>query len=154
MKPIDRFMSKTISTSNGCIEYQGYTSKRNKYPLFWVAGKPTTVHKWIYEYHNGPMKLHILHTCDNTKCVNIKHLWTGTHKQNMEDMTNKERAATLVLSGDNNGMAKLTKEQVLEIVDKCKTRTRKSVAADYDVTPTCIERIMNGKRWSHFTTII
>lgn len=31
----------------------------------------------------------ICHTCDNTSCINIKHLFIGTHKDNMIDAANK-----------------------------------------------------------------
>lgn len=39
-----------------------------------------------------PTGYEILHTCDNTKCVNPEHLTAGTHKDNMADMAAKGRA--------------------------------------------------------------
>ena len=33
----------------------------------------------------------VMHTCDNKKCINPKHLVAGTQKQNMEDAARKGR---------------------------------------------------------------
>lgn len=35
--------------------------------------------------------MEVCHSCDNTLCVNPGHLFTATHKQNMEDCVDKKR---------------------------------------------------------------
>jgi len=57
--------------------------------------------------------------------------------------------------GEDNGMSKLTKKEVLEIVDiREKTgNTHKSIAKKYGVARSVITRILNGTHWSHVTGI-
>jgi hypothetical protein len=55
-------------------------------------------------YNNVNLKTSdvIMHTCDNPKCVNSKHLKKGTHNDNVQDRVKKKRSAT----GKNNGRYK------------------------------------------------
>ena len=41
--------------------------------------------RFAYEATYGPTNLYVLHKCGNASCVNPKHLYAGTHGDNMRD---------------------------------------------------------------------
>lgn len=92
MTPIDRIFSKSIRMSNGCIEYSGYLNECG-YGRLRCNGKHHLVHKFIFESFKGsiPEGMLVCHSCDNRKCINIEHLFLGTHKDNIHDAINKGR---------------------------------------------------------------
>jgi hypothetical protein len=51
-------------------------------------------HRVMWEWFNGPIPegLHILHRCDNRRCVRPDHLYPGTDADNVRDMWERGRA--------------------------------------------------------------
>lgn len=106
-------------------------------------------HRFAYAVRKGPIPVNgrVMHSCDTPLCCNPKHLVLGTQKDNVADMMAKGRDHKA--SGEEHGMRKLTKEQVLEIfADK---RPQKQIAAAYGVGLTCINNIKTGFTWSQVT---
>ena len=64
----------------GCLTGAGYGQLR-------VDGKAIYTHRLAYEEFIGPIlpNLHVLHRCDNTKCLNPKHLFIGDALANKAD---------------------------------------------------------------------
>ena len=86
------FWSKVKDTGY-CWEWQNATNSKG-YGGFGINRKKTICSRIAYEIIHGkiPDDLHVLHTCDNPKCVNPHHLFLGTHQDNMLDKVNKMRS--------------------------------------------------------------
>ena len=58
-------------------------------------GKNWLLHRLVYTFYNSSIEtgLIIMHTCDNTLCINPKHLIKGTHTDNSKDMSLKRRGS-------------------------------------------------------------
>lgn len=117
----DRFWEKV--NKNGpfiidtpCWEWTGSLTKGYGYIGINNCTKNEYAHRlsWIMAYGEIPDKLHVLHKCDNSKCVNPDHLWIGTNKDNQQDMIRKGRHNPVSFPGQSNPSAKLTNEQVIE----------------------------------------
>lgn len=116
---------------------------------FYYNGKKITAARWSYSNFVGKIKkgMFICHKCDNPMCVNPDHLFQGSHIDNMKDLYFKG----LHKKGENHGMAKLTKEKVLKIIES--KLTNKKCAEFFDVPISTVFNIRNGYTWSHTTGI-
>ena len=91
-----------------CIEWTGAAHEFGYGRLRWPpirGGKFCYAHRvaWMLEHGPIPAGLYVLHRCDNRKCVNLEHLFLGTHGDNMADMLAKKRQAV----GTRHGMSRL-----------------------------------------------
>lgn len=87
----DRFMSY-VAKLDYCWEWQGGINSTGR-GIFWLNNKTPKAHRISWIIHNGdiPENVCVLHKCDNGKCVNPKHLFLGSYKDNTQDMINKKR---------------------------------------------------------------
>ena len=91
----------------------------------------------------------VCHSCDNRLCVNPDHLFLGTHKENLADMTAKGRRVTANRKGAANGRAALCEVDVWLIRELLKTQKPQAIANWFDVGYTTIGHIKHGRSWSH-----
>ena len=80
-------------------------------------------------YGPRPQGVHALHSCDNPSCCNPSHLRWGSHTDNMRDAVKRRR----LLFDENHHQAKLTDEQVAEVIRRARSGERVvDLAAEYD----------------------
>lgn len=135
-----------INELTGCIEWTGSKNEKG-YGLIGIARLTRKVHRVVWESSNGPIPkgVHVLHRCDNRSCINLKHLFLGTHDDNMADMNAKGRL--IAHKGEAHGCAKLTEEKVREI--RGDNRIHRAIAADYQVAESLIGMIKRRSIWKH-----
>lgn len=122
-------------------------------------GKHTRAHQvsWIIHFGDIPEGMHVLHTCDNPSCVNPKHLFLGSHTDNMRDMIKKGRANRRFLYGEehpqhgtNSKFHKLTEDDVRKIRELKKSGKYKlrEIAEMFGVSHGVINNICQGRKWA------
>lgn len=150
------FISKVnFVEKTGCWEWANYVHK-NGYGQYHVNCKPVYAHRHSYALFVAPIPKGMLvcHKCDNRKCVNPDHLFLGTHADNYNDMVMKKRRNVAI--GERSGKSKLTKVDVLKMVDlySMGNITQRGLAAMFNITNQSVNQVLAGKSWSHVTGII
>jgi hypothetical protein len=138
-----------IDPETGCWNWQrsvrgGRDGRR--YGLISVKGECRSTHRTSYETFVGPIPegLFVLHHCDNGFCINPKHLFVGTHQDNVNDQVSKLRH----MHGSNNGRAKLTPAQVKRI--KASKLSVKELSLKYKMSKPQIYKIRAQTSWVHY----
>ncbi len=88
---------KTKTLTNGCHISADHKATIGDRPAMKHNGKKITMCRYVYaKAHNCSVESlegkEILHSCDNPKCINPKHLHLGSHEANMKDMAKKGRS--------------------------------------------------------------
>ena len=160
-----RKINTLLDSTNDCINYpktnkDGYGDIQEI-----VEGKKLHMlaHRVSYQLYTGedisPDDI-ICHRCDNPACINPRHLFRGTHSDNIKDKVSKGRQA----KGENNGRyidgrasdrvvrrvnthgRKLTDQQVLEIKElKSRGTKLKDIASIINVSYQTVRDISCGR---------
>ena len=143
------FVERTVvNPQTGCHEWTGCIT----------AGRPLIKHE--YSPQNGtrlawkklvgliPDGLHVLHHCDNGLCLNIAHLYLGTHQDNMRDKAARGRSSKGNLKG-----SVLTSGLVREIRrERRELKTLAYLAEKYGVTVHTIGNVCSRRTWKEVST--
>ena len=131
-----------MSKLGPCVEWEGAKCRG-----YGRVGKSQYAHRAAWERANGniPKGICVLHKCDNPACVNVDHLFLGTHADNMADMVKKGRSPRS--NGEKDGNSKLTEDQVRAI--RTDNRLHRKIAAEYGVTRANISYIKRRNTWRH-----
>ena len=106
------------------------------------------IHRLAYEAWVGPIPdgLLVCHTCDNRRCFNPEHLFTGTRTDNHTDMENKQRQPR----GESHKNHVIT-EEVVRGLRSGSLKPSKQLALQLGCNYYHLYAIKNGDCWKHIT---
>ena len=150
MAYISRFWSRVdVKGDNDCWEWTRGTT-RDGYGVFHFGNSSMRAHRFSYQQNNGRITEHecVLHSCDNPRCVNPKHLWIGTRAENNADKESKKRGVhPSQMAGESNTNAVLTTPEVIAArVMNRKGLPQARIAKLLGVSSASVCMILNGER--------
>lgn len=145
------FLEARKSVSNDCILWPFGTvvSRSSVYAVVYVSEPREQVlaHRLMCELVHGKPDAdnQAAHSCGNGLCINPHHLRWATRRENEAD---KLIHGTHQL-GERNAQAKLTPDQVIEILSLKGIVRQAELATRFGVKRPTISSIHTGKSWSH-----
>jgi len=129
-----------------CWNWKGPVNKssRGTYGNLGIGkGLRYLAHRISYMIHKGdiPDDMLVLHTCDNTLCVNPEHLYLGSDKKNTDDRFIR-----------NRNFGKLVKEDAAEIKRLLDggEHTQAEIASMFNISQSHVSHISTGREWSQY----
>lgn len=159
------FWSKVAFTANPNLCWEWQSSKRPSGHGFFSVKKGTYYAASRISYYLSYKKhiddLVICHKCDNPKCCNPSHLFSGTQLDNMRDKVNKGRqpigenhyAVKIdgAQRGSKNNRSKLLEADVIKIRAEYikNVVTMKMLSIKYNVCLMAISDVLKRRNWKH-----
>lgn len=134
--------------NSGCLLWLGTVNQNGQARMSW-NGKEQLAYRLVWELSRGPIPdgLCVCHKCDVPACINLDHLFLGTHADNMADAAVKKRMRSGGVRGSAQGSAKLTEATALAIF--LATGTQRSIARRFGVGQKAVWTIKNRLGWRH-----
>ena len=143
------FWSKIDKLENGCWKWTGAKTHHGYAQVAW-GGKSKMLHRVMMEFVSGPLPdgLNVCHHCDNPLCVRPDHLFLGTQKDNLADMTAKGRRVSTLSRAEKNGGAVLSWKEVREIRAKYAAgRPTADIAREHNRHYYTVRDVITGRTW-------
>lgn len=148
-------LTDRVVVKDRCWVWIGARDKR--YGRVWFRGKRWLVHRLVYtlcveSVYETDEVCHNCPTGDNGFCCNPRHLWRGSHTDNMRDSEEKDRNSHNAQKGEEKPQAKLSDEDVRDIrtrAAKGKWGIKKKLAIEKGVSQACISEVLSGRKWKH-----
>lgn len=139
---------------NECWEYSRRNNK--EYGILSYKSENYLAHRvsWMI-YNNKKLKDRwelICHKCDNPSCINPKHLFKGTVKDNSLDMMKKGRQNFYKFpkySGENHPKSTISKDIIIEVYRLVNSGHKsKDVAAKFNLCKYFVSKIKCHRHWA------
>ncbi len=146
----ERLEARSIPEPNsGCTLWFGANggSRNSRHGILRYKGRHWKAHRLAWIDAKGPIPddIEVCHKCDMPECINVDHLFLGSHEDNMADMVAKGRSRGV--PGEAHPSAKLTEAQVRSIrVDRRKIRL---ICAEYGIGKSLVSYIRARTVWKH-----
>lgn len=121
-------------------------------------GKALGAHRVAWELTHGPVPegREVRHRCDNPGCCRPDHLELGSHRDNVQDMLDRNRHMTLtkpdtVRRGEQHHAARLLPAQVLAIRERAARgdTSQAQLAREFGISPAAVSDVVKRRRWQH-----
>jgi len=151
-----RFWSKVDRRSeNECWEWQG-SLNRNRTGYGQVHLRPFgtfSAHRVAFALAKDDAgELEVLHTCDNPRCCNPRHLVSGTQAENIADMVSKGRwrapAPDTAPQGIAHYQAKLTPADI-RAIRSARGLNLSDLGRLFGVAAATIRDVLHRRTWKH-----
>jgi hypothetical protein len=146
-----RFFAKVKLTGRGykkCWLWDGSVDDKG-YGLFKVSPKQAIrAHRFAYTTFCGPLNNDelVCHRCDVPRCVNPRHLFKGSHADNVADCISKNRRR--YVRGAAHHDAKLTWPDVIHIRQLAKQGvSQRAIARQHGISQHNVWSIIANKTW-------
>ncbi len=155
---IDEFLRGLKNTPNdACIEWPFCISK-NGYGYCRRLGE-TGAHRVVFKMHinKNISGIYICHKCDNKKCVNPKHLFSGTAKDNFIDMMLKNRNPSnnknsfIDTRGKKHGKAKINLEDanLIRSMHKAGKYSQAELGKMFNISRWTVSDVIRNVTWNY-----
>ena len=132
-------------TPNGCVLWAASTNAHGYGVMRWERRNQLT-HRLAWMAANGPIPdgMSVCHSCDTPACMNVGHLFLGTHQDNMRDCAMKGRAK----SGQGTRHWAVTDGESVKTI-RSDPRMGTVIAREYGVGSSLIYSIKARQKWAH-----
>jgi len=132
----------------GALTSTGYGALR---PAGRHSGPVVKAHRYSAELAGMQIAgLHVLHSCDNSRCVNPSHLRPGTDAENMQDALERNRIPV----GEARANSKLTEAEAYAVRDlRLMGYGPDVIAGRFGVSRSAVIAIAKQRTWRHLNAV-
>lgn len=155
----ERFWTRVDQSAgpDGCWPWTGARAGHPSHPRsrhygrMRVGGAQIGAHRLALMLTTGPLPAgtEACHSCDNPPCCNPRHLFVGTHRENLLDAARKGRTHSFP-RGRRHPLAKLTAPDVIAIRRRVAAgESQHALAREYGVSQVAVHFVVARKTWAY-----